>query len=85
MRARRALVRRVSSDIRNAPARVAALSPEVEADRATGQRFLYDNLYNSPGRKKHTSNGSPGPWQDLFAAFSSTLSQLLPTPGADSG
>ncbi len=35
-------------DIRRAPARLAALSPQVEAERAHAKQFLYDNLYNSP-------------------------------------
>jgi dGTPase len=34
--------------IRRAPARLAALSPQVEADRAEAKQFLYDNFYNSP-------------------------------------
>jgi dGTPase len=62
-------------DIRNAPARVAALSPEVEADRATAKRFLYDNLYNSPGMEE-THQHAAQVVQDLFAAFSSDPSQL---------
>jgi dGTPase len=35
--------------IRTAPARLAALSPEMEELRAATKRFLYSNLYNSPG------------------------------------
>ena len=37
------------ADIRCAPSRVAALSPEMESVRATAKKFLYDSLYNSPG------------------------------------
>jgi dGTPase len=37
------------ADIRCAPHRLAALSPEVESARAAAKAFLYDNLYNSPG------------------------------------
>jgi dGTPase len=37
------------ADIRNAPARLAALSPDLEAVRANAKKFLYANLYNSPG------------------------------------
>ncbi len=36
-------------DIRNAPTRLAALSPGVEAERAAAKQFLYANFYNSPG------------------------------------
>jgi dGTPase len=35
--------------VREAPGRLAALSPELEADRASAKAFLYANLYNSPG------------------------------------
>ncbi|HEX8812064.1 MAG TPA: dNTP triphosphohydrolase [Terracidiphilus sp.] len=35
--------------IREAPARLAAFSPTMEAERMTAKRFLYSNLYNSPG------------------------------------
>jgi dGTPase len=36
-------------EIRNAPARIAALSPQMEAARLNWKRFLYEKLYNSPG------------------------------------
>ena len=36
-------------DIRNAPERLAQLSPAMEADRAIAKRFLYENFYNSTG------------------------------------
>jgi dGTPase len=39
-------------DIRKAPARIAILSPEMEADRAQAKQFLYYRLYNSPGMEK---------------------------------
>ena len=35
-------------DIRRAPRRMAAFSPQTEAIRAATKRFLYDALYNSP-------------------------------------
>ena len=35
-------------DIRNAPGRLAALSPPIEAERARTKMFLYERLYNSP-------------------------------------
>jgi dGTPase len=38
-------------DIRHAPQRIAALSPEMEAARIAVKNFLYANLYNSPGQE----------------------------------
>jgi dGTPase len=40
------------AEIRNAPRRLAALSPEMEAARAATKSFLYENLYNSPGQEQ---------------------------------
>ena len=40
------------ADIRRAPVRLAALSPAIEADRATAKSFLYDHFYNSPGMEE---------------------------------
>jgi dGTPase len=37
------------AEIRRAPRRLAALSPEMEAARAAAKEFLYANLYYSPG------------------------------------
>jgi dGTPase len=37
------------TEIRQAPERLAALSPEMEAERAAAREFLYANLYNSAG------------------------------------
>jgi dGTPase len=39
-------------DIRRAPARLASLSAEMENARATTKKFLYANLYNSPGMEE---------------------------------
>jgi dGTPase len=39
-------------DIRRAPARLAALSTEMENARATTKKFLYANLYNSQGMEE---------------------------------
>ena len=39
-------------DIRRAPARIASLSTEMEAHRAATKKFLYANLYNSPGMEE---------------------------------
>ncbi|MGB7547326.1 MAG: deoxyguanosinetriphosphate triphosphohydrolase, partial [Terracidiphilus sp.] len=37
------------ADVRHAPTRLAALSTEMEAVRASAKKFLYASLYNSPG------------------------------------
>jgi dGTPase len=34
--------------VRDAPGRIVALSPKMEADRAVAKAFLYANMYNSP-------------------------------------
>jgi dGTPase len=39
-------------EVRRAPARIAALSPAMEADRATAKSYLYTNFYNSPGMEE---------------------------------
>jgi len=39
---------RTLDDIRNQPHRLAAFSPEVEAERKQSKNFLYENLYYSP-------------------------------------
>jgi dGTPase len=42
-------------DVRHAPARLAALSPKMEAERATAKLYLYSSFYNSPGmEEEHT-------------------------------
>jgi len=41
-------------EIRRAPRRLVALSPEMEAARATAKEFLYANLYNSPDMEEDT-------------------------------
>jgi dGTPase len=56
------------NEIRRAPHRLAALSPEMEASRAAAKQFLYANLYNSPGMEEthaHASHVVEG----LFAAL----------------
>jgi len=39
-------------DVRHAPARLAALSPAVEAERAQAKAFLYASFYNSPSMEE---------------------------------
>ena len=55
-------------DIRRAPERVAALSPEMEAARAAAKEFLYANLYNSPGMEE-THRHASEVVQGLFGAI----------------
>ena len=74
-------------DIRHAPSRLAALSPAVEAERAQAKRFLYDNLYNSPGMEEAHAHATEIV-QGLFAALIADPGQLpqdhqaqIPTEG----
>jgi dGTPase len=60
-------------DIRRAPARLAVLSPRMEAARAAAKEFLYANFYNSPGMAEAHSRAVEVV-QGLFAA-------LLADPG----
>jgi dGTPase len=64
-------------DIRRAPARIAALSPHVEAERAGAKRFLYENLYNSPGMEEAHVHAAQVV-QGLFAALTANPAQLPP-------
>ncbi len=55
-------------DVRRAPRRLAALSPEMESERAQTKKFLYQSLYNSPGMEevhRHSERIIEG----LFARF----------------
>ena len=40
------------SDVRNAPERLASLSPAMEEARKSAKSFLYQRLYNSPGMEE---------------------------------
>ena len=64
-------------DIRRAPSRIAALSPEVEADRAHAKQFLYDNLYNSAGMEEAHAHATDVV-QGFFAALIADPDQLPP-------
>jgi dGTPase len=55
-------------DIRRAPARIAALSPAMEADRAVAKSYLYSNFYNSPGMEDEHERAAQVV-HDLFAAL----------------
>jgi len=64
-------------DIRRAPARIAALSPLVEAERAEAKKFLYGNLYNSTGMEEAHVHAAQVV-QGLFAALIANPAQLPP-------
>ena len=64
-------------DIRRAPARIAALSPLVEAERAEAKKVLYGNLYNSPGMEEAHVHAAQVV-QGLFAALIANPAQLPP-------
>jgi dGTPase len=54
------------AEIRQAPARLAALSPEMEGVRANARTFLYASLYNSPGMEELHAHAAQVV-RDLFA------------------
>jgi dGTPase len=55
-------------EIRQAPQRLATLSPPMEAARATAKQFLYDNLYNSSAIEEG-HNRATEVVEGLFAAL----------------
>ena len=55
-------------DIRCAPGRIAALSPAMEAERATAKSFLYANFYNSAGMEEEHERAARLV-QELFSAL----------------
>jgi len=74
-------------DIRRAPSRLAALSPQVEAQRAHAKQFLYAHLYNTPAMEE-THTHAEEVVQGLFAALIADPTQLpadhqaeIPTQG----
>jgi dGTPase len=62
--------------VRHAPARLAALSPAIEEERAAAKQFLYDNFYNSPGMEE-VHRHADEVVAELFAALMANPS-LLP-------
>jgi dGTPase len=64
-------------DVRRAPSRLAALSPQVEADRAEAKHFLYANFYNSPTMEEVHAHAAKVV-QELFAALVADPGQLPP-------
>jgi dGTPase len=58
------------TDIRCAPQRIAAFSAPMEAERAEAKRFLYENLYMSPGMEEahvHAAKVVEGLFANLIA------------------
>jgi dGTPase len=55
-------------EIRQAPHRLAALSPEMEAARAAAKEFLYANFYNSPAIEEAHAHAT-AVVQGLFSAL----------------
>ncbi len=75
--------RRIESDgiaslyaLRAVPHRIAAFSPAMEAGRAQTKKFLYDELYNSPGLKTARAHAAHVV-ESLFARFIANP-ELLP-------
>ncbi|MGA2217006.1 MAG: dGTP triphosphohydrolase [Terracidiphilus sp.] len=75
------------ADVRQAPGRLAALSPQVEADRAAAKEFLYASLYQSPIMEEAHAQADAAV-QGLFAALIADPTQLpqdhqaqIPTQG----
>jgi dGTPase len=57
------------NDIRQAPERLVALSPAIEAERAAAKAFLYENFYNSPAMEeihRHASNVVEGLFAEIM-------------------
>jgi len=56
------------AEIRRAPRRLAALSPEMEAARLAAKKFLYANLYESPGMEEEHAKAAKI-IRELFSAI----------------
>ncbi len=69
----KALGARSLDEIRRAPRRLAALSPQMEAERMAVKKFLYANLYNSPAQEQEHARAEEV-IMELFA-------QLMAEPG----
>jgi dGTPase len=64
------------AEIRRAPHRLAALSPKMETDRMAAKKFLYANLYESPGMEDEHDSAAEI-IRELFSAIIADPS-LLP-------
>ena len=56
------------AEIRRAPERLAALSPQMETERMAAKKFLYANLYNSPEQEQVHAHAE-AVVMELFAAL----------------
>jgi dGTPase len=59
---------RTLEEVRQAPARMVALSAKMEADRAAAKAFLYANMYNSPTMEEEHRHAERVV-EELFAAL----------------
>ncbi|MFP5277071.1 MAG: deoxyguanosinetriphosphate triphosphohydrolase family protein [Acidobacteriota bacterium] len=64
-------------EIRNAPTRLAALSPKMETERARAKTFLYEKLYNSPGQEEVHAHAEQVV-ADLFAKLMAEPGRMPP-------
>jgi len=65
-------------EVRHAPARLVALSPEIAEERANTKGFLYDTLYYSPSLKRHKEHGEQV-IAELFGFFMAHADRLPST------
>ena len=70
-------------DIRRAPRRLAALSPQMEAARAAAKEFLYASLYNSPGMEEAHAHATEVVARPLCRAHRRPRPAARRPPGAD--
>ncbi len=69
-------------DIRRAPRRLAALSPEMEVARLAAKKFLYTNLYESPGMEQEHAKAAEI-IRELFSAILNDPGLLPPDHQAE--
>jgi len=62
-------------ELRNAPRRIASLSPQMESERAVAKRFLYASLYNS-AELEESHRHADEVVATLFAAYSADPGEL---------
>jgi dGTPase len=65
------------NDLRNAPRRIAQLSPQMEENRSQAKSYLYANLYQSPALDAEHTHASEV-IESLFAAWTEDPSLLPP-------
>lgn len=74
---RGSLHRPTLADVRSNPGRVAALSPEIEAERRQTKAFLYENLYYAP-QLQPEKNDAERIISELFDLWMKTPEKLPP-------